>query len=48
MYTDPIVIAGIAAVAGTALVAVGFFVFIAVDNADHPSDEKDEADQKRS
>ncbi len=48
MYTDPIVIAGIAAVAGTALVAVGFFVFIAIDNADHPSDENDEAGQNKS
>jgi hypothetical protein len=45
MYTDPIVIAGIVAVLGTALVAVGFFVFIMVDNTDHPSDENDEADQ---
>ncbi len=48
MYTGPIVIAGIAAVAGTALVAVGFFVFIAIDNADHPSDENDEAGQNKS
>ena len=48
MYTDPIVLAGIAAVVGTALVAVGFFVFIMVDNADHPSDESDEAGQNKS
>lgn len=48
MYTDPIVIAGIAAVVGTALVAVGFFVFIMVDNADHPGDENDEAGQNKS
>jgi hypothetical protein len=48
MYTDPIVLAGIAAVVGTALVAVGFFVFIMVDNADNPGDENDEADQNKS
>ncbi|MCC1495530.1 hypothetical protein [Alcanivorax sp. 1008] len=48
MYTDPIVLAGIAAVVGTALVAVGFFVFIMVDNADHPSDEDDEAGENKS
>ncbi|MFN3714571.1 MAG: hypothetical protein ACK4SX_13010 [Alcanivoracaceae bacterium] len=48
MYTDPIVIAGIGAVLGTALVAVGFFVFIMVDNADHPGDENDEAGQDKS
>lgn len=48
MYTDPIVIAGIAAVVGTALVAVGFFVFIAIDNADNPGDENEEADQNKS
>ena len=47
MYTDPIVLAGIAAVVGTALVAVGFFVFIAIDNADNPGDENEEADQKK-
>jgi len=49
MYTDPVVIAGIAAVVGTALVAVGFFIFIMVDNADNPpdkeGDENSEADQ---
>jgi hypothetical protein len=48
MYTDPIVIAGIAAVVGTALVAVGFFVFIMIDNTDNPGDESDEAGQDRS
>lgn len=48
MYTDPIVLAGIAAVVGTALVAVGFFVFIAIDNADNPGDENEEADQNKS
>ncbi len=39
MYTDPIVIAGILAVLGTAAVAVGFFVYIWIDNADHPGEE---------
>lgn len=48
MYTDPIVLAGIATVIGTALVAVGFFVFIMVDNADNPGDENEEADQDKS
>ena len=48
MYTDPVVLAGIAVVVGTALVAVGFFVFIMVDNADHPSDENEEAGQDKS
>jgi hypothetical protein len=48
MYTDPIVIAGIAAVVGTALVAVGFFVFIMIDNADNPGGENDEAGQNKS
>lgn len=47
MYTDPIVLAGIAAVAGTALVAVGFFIFIAIDNADHPGDEDEDAGQDK-
>lgn len=48
MYTDPVVIAGITVVIATALVAVGFFIFIMVDNTDNPSDENEEADQDKS
>jgi len=45
MYTDPVVIAGIVAVVCTALVSVGFFIFIMMDNTDNPGDENEEAGQ---
>lgn len=40
MYTDTIVIAGFLVVVGTAAVAAGFFIYIWLDNADHPGDEE--------